>query len=71
MEPGFHSEKYRRLFEDAQYDAGFSREVVRAFRKRMQAIEAAVDERDIRLVVAFDIRDDIKTVVIVGIEDYH
>ncbi|MBQ0937563.1 type II toxin-antitoxin system RelE/ParE family toxin [Ideonella paludis] len=35
-----------RLETDAQYTAGHSQEVVRAFRKRMQQIRAFKDERD-------------------------
>ncbi|WP_090142659.1 type II toxin-antitoxin system RelE/ParE family toxin [Limnohabitans sp. DM1] len=35
-----------RLETDAQYNAGHSQEVVRAYRKRMQQIRAFRDERD-------------------------
>jgi proteic killer suppression protein len=31
---------------DAKFDAGYSQAIVRAFRKTMQKIRAAVDERD-------------------------
>lgn len=46
MEPEFEDEDLRRLECDATFDAGFSREIVKAFRKRMQLIRAAPDERD-------------------------
>jgi proteic killer suppression protein len=36
----------RRLATDPSYDAGFGREVVKSFRKRMQFVRAAKDERD-------------------------
>lgn len=46
MEVEFADDSLRRLETDGQYDAGFAREVVRAYRKRMQMIRAAPDERD-------------------------
>ena len=46
MEPDFEDDDLRRLECDAAFDAGFSREIVKAFRKRMQLIRAASDERD-------------------------
>jgi proteic killer suppression protein len=46
MEFDFDDESLRRLDCDPSYDAGFSREVVKAFRKRMQLIRGARDERD-------------------------
>jgi proteic killer suppression protein len=46
MEVDFEDDSLRRLEVDPSYDAGFGREVVRAFRKRMQVIRAAPDERD-------------------------
>jgi proteic killer suppression protein len=46
MEVDFEDESLRRLEVDATFDAGFGREVVKAFRRKMQVIRAAVDERD-------------------------
>jgi toxin HigB-1 len=46
MEPEFADDDLRRLESDPTFDAGFGREVVKAFRKRMQIIRAAPDERD-------------------------
>lgn len=37
-----------RLETDKDYDGGFPPEVVKAFRKRMQFIRSAMDERDFR-----------------------
>lgn len=41
----FRDERLNRLETDPKYDGGFSQAVVRAFRKRMQMIRAAPDER--------------------------
>ena len=41
-------EGLERLEADASFDAGLASAVVAAFRKRMQYIRAAVDERDFR-----------------------
>ncbi len=84
-------------FEKAQA-AGFPPGVVKAFRKTMQAIRAAGDERDLRnrragrfeklsagrsnqhsirlndqyrLIIELEGEAPNKTVVVVGIEDYH
>lgn len=46
MEVEFDGDDLDRLETDAQYTAGYSQEVVRAFRKRMQQIRAFRDERD-------------------------
>lgn len=46
METDFADERWRRLVSDPGYDAGFGRDVVKAFRKRIQLIRAARDERD-------------------------
>ena len=46
MDVDFEDESLRRLEADASYDAGFSREIVKAYRKRLQLIRAARDERD-------------------------
>jgi toxin HigB-1 len=46
MEVNFDDASYERLEADLGYEAGFSHEVVRAYRKRLQLIRAAPDERD-------------------------
>jgi proteic killer suppression protein len=46
MDVSFEDDGLRRLEHDASYDAGFAPAVVRAFRRRMQQIRAAADERD-------------------------
>lgn len=46
MEVEFEDETWRRLESDPSFDAGFNREVVKAFRKRLQLIRSAPDERD-------------------------
>jgi proteic killer suppression protein len=46
MEVEFDDYDLDRLETDAQYTAGHSQEVVRAYRKRMQQIRAFRDERD-------------------------
>lgn len=48
MEVDFEDESLRRLEADPGYDAGFGREVVKSFRRKMQVIRAARDERDFR-----------------------
>jgi toxin HigB-1 len=45
MEVQFRDAKLDRLETDPRYDGGFSQAVVTAFRKRMQMIRAAPDER--------------------------
>lgn len=50
MEVEFDDEDLDRLETDAQFTAGFSQEVVRAYRKRMQQIRAFRDERDFMAV---------------------
>ena len=50
MEIEFRDMNLKSVFEDATYDGGYSRDIVKAFRKRMQSIKAAKDERDIRAV---------------------
>ena len=50
MEVEFDDADLDRLESDAQYTAGHSQEVVRAFRKRMQQIRAFRDERDFMAV---------------------
>jgi proteic killer suppression protein len=46
MEAEFADGKLDRLETDPKYTAGFGADVIRAFRKAMQAIRAATDERD-------------------------
>ncbi len=45
MDAEFANQELDRLETDLDFNAGFSSAVVRAFRKRMQMIRAAVDER--------------------------
>lgn len=46
MDVQFRKPKLLRLERDENYTAGFGRDVIRAFRSRMQFIRAAKDERD-------------------------
>ena len=46
MDVEFDNDDLDRLETDAQFSAGLSNEIVRAFRMRMQQIRAAVDARD-------------------------
>jgi toxin HigB-1 len=46
MEVIFKSENLDKLETDAAFDGGYQPGVVKAFRKRMQQIRAALDERD-------------------------
>lgn len=46
MEVEFDDEDLDHLETDASFTAGFSQEIVRAYRKKMQQIRAARDERD-------------------------
>lgn len=46
MDVEFDDDDLDRLETDAQYMAGHSQEVVRAYRKRMQQVRAFRDERD-------------------------
>jgi proteic killer suppression protein len=45
MEVQFRNAKLDRLETDPKYDGGFSQAIVTAYRKRMQTIRAAPDER--------------------------
>jgi len=95
----FRSNDMDRLETDAGFDAGYGSAVVSAYRKRMQQIRAALDERAFyavkslrfkqlqgkrshqramrlndqwRLILEFqETEGQEKTVVVVGIEDYH
>ena len=46
MEVLFDDDRLDRLEIDPEYAAGWSQPVVRAYRRRMQIIRAAPDERD-------------------------
>lgn len=46
VELGFRDDELDRLETDASFDGGYQPGIVKAFRKRMQQIRAAVDERD-------------------------
>jgi proteic killer suppression protein len=98
MDPRFADESLDRLETDPKFDGGYSQAIVKAFRKRMQQIRAAADERDFygfislrfeklkggrrhqysmrlndqwRLIVEFESSQKAKSIVIIGIEDYH
>lgn len=94
----FRDDKLERLDQDLLCRAGYEPAVVKAFRKRMQMIRSAVDERDFyalkslhyeklrgerqhqrsmrlndqwRLILEVESSPDGRTIVVVGIEDYH
>jgi toxin HigB-1 len=46
MKIEFQSEELKRLYTERDYYAGFDRAITKAFRKRMQSIVAALDERE-------------------------
>lgn len=46
MDVRFADDQLKRLESEGTFDGGFGREVVRGYRKVMQVIRAAVDERD-------------------------
>lgn len=98
MDVEFEEENLRRLAFDVSFDMGFERGVVKAFRMRIQYIDAAPDERSFatlngwrfeklkgdlagkhsirlnkqwRLIVRIDKRENGKTVVVISICDYH
>jgi proteic killer suppression protein len=50
MEIEFQDESLDLLETDAEFSAGYAEEVVKAYRKRIQAIRAANDERDLYAV---------------------
>jgi proteic killer suppression protein len=50
MEIEFNDESLDLLETDAKFNAGYAREIVKAYRKRIQAIRAAHDERDLYAV---------------------
>lgn len=47
MEVEFREKTCDRLETDAKYTAGFAANIVSAYRRRLQQIRAAVDERDL------------------------
>ena len=97
MDVQFDDKDLEQVETDARATGGYSVAVVKAFRKRMQMIRAAPDERDFymmkslhfekmrsnpnyhstrlndqyRLIIALISESQIRTIVIVGIEDYH
>ena len=48
MNVRFEDERLDRLETDPRFDGGYAQAIVRAFRKVMNIIRAAMDERDIR-----------------------
>lgn len=48
MDVEFSDDNLRRLYTDGEYNAGFSTEVIRAFRKKVLLLMTASDERDLR-----------------------
>lgn len=46
MDVEFADDEWDRLETDMDFNAGFSREIVRAYRKLMQIVRSATDERD-------------------------
>ena len=50
MDIEFAEEEYDRLETDASFDAGLSTALVKAYRKRLQGLRSALDERDLRAI---------------------
>lgn len=50
MEVEFREKSCDRLETDPKYNAGFAANVVSAYRKRLQQIRAAIDERDLHAI---------------------
>ena len=97
MDVQFEDKGLERLESDARTTEGYPPAIVKSFRKRMQIIRAAPDEREFyamkslhfeklrsdpsshsirlnnqyRLIIQLRSESQAKTVVIVGIEDYH
>ena len=87
MEVRFSDTALDRLETDAKYDAGFSAQLVKAFRGRMQIIRAFLStfqtevisigqhsmrlNEQWRLIVEFEGVAPKKIVVVIAIEDYH
>ena len=47
FEVSYKDESHEKIERDATYSGGYSRAIVKAFRKRMWAIRNAADERDL------------------------
>lgn len=98
MDVAFEDPQLQKLERDKALDGGYSPGVGKTFRKRMQLIRDAPDERDFyqlrslnfeklkggrsdqysmrlndqwRLVLGFRGKAPNKTVIVIGIEDYH
>ena len=52
----FADDDLAKLYSDVDFDGGHGRDVVRAFRKVMQAIDRAVDERDFYAMKSLHLR---------------
>ncbi len=50
----FKDEDLARVEQERDYTAGFNKAIVKAFRKRMQAIRSAIDERDFYQMRSFN-----------------
>jgi proteic killer suppression protein len=50
MDIEFNTKELDRLETDSTFTAGFAREIVKAYRKRIQSARAAQDERDLRAI---------------------
>ncbi len=48
MDFEFRDKDLEQLYTDPDFSAGFSKEIVKAFRKRIQQIDSATDQRDLR-----------------------
>lgn len=98
MEVQFTDDDLDKLEIDSSFSGGYSPAIVSGFRKRMQQIRSAVDERDFyasralnfeklkgarshqysmrinaqwRLILELSETTSPKTVIVIGIEDYH
>ncbi|PYV21555.1 MAG: plasmid maintenance system killer protein [Acidobacteria bacterium] len=98
MNVRFKERSLERLEAEVDFYGGYSEPVTKAFRRRMQQIRAAEDERTFyalrslrfeklkgsrdqqysmrlndqwRLIVEFEAHGPQKTIIIIGIEDYH
>ena len=92
----FNDRDLERLFFDPSYNDGRPEEIVKAFRKRIQFIRQAVDERafhamkslhyeklrrsdqrsmrlndQYRLIMRVKVQNDVRSIIIDSIEDYH
>lgn len=98
MNVRFSDRDLERVFLDPAYSGHWAEDIVKSFRKRIQFIQQALDERDfygmkslhyeklqgkrsrqrsmrlndqLRLLMHMKTEDDIRTIVIDSIEDYH